>query len=171
MKIVSENIQIKSSFYKYSLEKTRESFLVTYSGEYSTVGVPFECKGIVDVQMSQCRAEWDCKCQDVANNTYYCIRTIDDTENSIFCEFDDEEGFIEAYDLSEDPYQLNNIMIEPNADSKIRREYIIESLEDIRNVAQGVSEKLTYAKTGIGYTSMMQYMKQLVFNVIRYVGF
>ena len=121
--------------------------------------------------MSQCRAEWDCKCQDVANNTYYCIRTIDDTENSIFCEFDDEEGFIEAYDLSEDPYQLKNIMIEPNADSKIRREYIIESLEDIRNVAQGVSEKLTYAKTGIGYTSMMQYMKQLVFNVIRYVGF
>ena len=121
--------------------------------------------------MSQCRAEWDCKCQDVANNTYYCIRTIDDTENSIFCQFDDDEGFIEAYDLSEDPYQLNNIYLEPNADSKIRREYIIESLEEIRNLAQGVSEKLTRVKNGFGYTSIMQYMKQLVFNVIHYMGF
>ena len=161
---------MRISFYQIILETTRESFLVTYSGEYSTVGVPLECKGIVDVQMSQCRAEWDCKCQDVANNTYYCVRTIDATENSIFCQFDDDEGFIEAYDLNEDPYQLNNIYLEPNADSKIRREYIIKSLEEIQNFAQGVSEKLTQAKTGLGYTSMIQFMKQLVFNVIHYMG-
>ena len=88
-----------------------------------------------------------------------------------FCQFDDDEGFIEAYDLNEDPYQLNNIYLEPNADSKIRREYIIESIEEIRNVAQGVSEKLIYVKNEFGYTSILHHLKQLVFNIIHHMGF
>ena len=77
-------------------EEERESFLISYHGEYSTNGVPEECEGIVDDQMSQCLGEWDCKCQDVANNTYFCIRKITQSENSIYCRFEDNENFIEV---------------------------------------------------------------------------
>ena len=110
----------------------RGSFIVTYSGEYSTVGVPAACKGIVDVQMSQCRAEWDCKCQDVANNTYYCVRKLDSRDNSILCQFDDDEKFIEAYDLNEDPFQLNNIYVQDSEDNRQRRKHIRASLREAK---------------------------------------
>jgi N-acetylglucosamine-6-sulfatase len=67
---------------------------------------------------------------DAWNNTYHCVRTIvtattmeeeenEETgrdraqgeiekENSIYCVFDDDEQFVEYYDLRSNPYQLNN---------------------------------------------------------------
>ena len=119
--------------------------------------------------MSQCRAEWDCKCQDVANNTYYCIRKIDDSENTIFCQFDDDEKFIEAYDLNEDPYQLSNIFLEENEDSMIQREYIIESLDDIRNVIQETTDNTGYSNNMFADIPIIQYMKQLFAFVIHHI--
>ena len=120
--------------------------------------------------MSQCRAEWDCKCQDVSNNTYYCIRTIDDSENSIFCQFDDDEGFIEAYDLDEDPYQLKNVYLEADDDSKIRRDHIIQSLEDIKIIAQANTDSLMSVEREFSDISIFKYMKQFLFNVINHIG-
>ncbi|GKY90756.1 hypothetical protein MPSEU_000048500 [Mayamaea pseudoterrestris] len=46
---------------------------------------------------------------DALNNTYHCVRTIrNDATNSMYCEFDDDENFVEYYDLATDPWQLDN---------------------------------------------------------------
>ena len=49
-----------------------------------------------------------CKCEDSFNNTYACVRTLTSTQNSLFCNFADNEESKEAYDLQVDPFQLHN---------------------------------------------------------------
>ena len=47
-----------------------------------------------------------CSCQDSTNNTYACVRTLATSSvgatvvDSLFCQFDDSDGFEEYYDMT-----------------------------------------------------------------------
>lgn len=50
---------------------------------------------------------------DGKNNTYSCVRTLtqDGGPNTMYCEFNDPEQFVEFYNLDTDPYNLHNLAI------------------------------------------------------------
>ena len=93
------------------LAGTREGFLVEMFGIGGTLLNP-NCQYDEDSTMSICIPTYGCKCQNSYNNTWFCERKLNMDENSLTCQFDDEEKFIETYDLNDDPYQLNNLYVE-----------------------------------------------------------
>merc|ERR1712180_385306 len=90
---------------------SRTAFLVEYTGEGIEKSNSPECSDDLNGDpgsFSTCRIEVDCKCQDTRNNTYQCVRTIGQ-EETIFCQFQDDDGFLELYSLTDDEFQLNNL--------------------------------------------------------------
>jgi N-acetylglucosamine-6-sulfatase len=103
----------------------RSDFLVTYFGEYQ---MPCEL--------------WWCDLTklhhgfpfpiDGKNNTYNCVRTIDEVseENSMYCRFEDQEDrFGEYYDLVQDPWQLHNTFFDLSPEQKEQYEKRLEDLK------------------------------------------
>uniref|UniRef100_A0A672GGB4 N-acetylglucosamine-6-sulfatase n=1 Tax=Salarias fasciatus TaxID=181472 RepID=A0A672GGB4_SALFA len=83
----------------------RTDILVEYEGEGSDVSIP-SCP-LLGPGLWFCYP--DCVCEDAFNNTYACVRTVTPSVNLQYCEFDDNEVFVEVYNLTADPFQLNNI--------------------------------------------------------------
>lgn len=77
----------------------RTDFMVDYHGEYKEPCELVKCP-------PPPKNAWHLI--DGKNNTYQCVRTLTDTANSIYCEFDDAENFVEYYDMLSDPWQLQN---------------------------------------------------------------
>ena len=82
--------------------------------------------------MSHCKVEWDCKCEDTRNNTYQCKRYLDDQENKVLCRFEDEEDFVEYYNLNSDPYQLYNIPQEELSPEETK--WMESALDELKNL-------------------------------------
>ncbi|XP_037518895.1 N-acetylglucosamine-6-sulfatase [Rhipicephalus sanguineus] len=85
----------------------RQTFLVEYAGEGQEGPYHGECPVLQGV--SGCDPEVECECQDSVNNTYLCTRHISAEANTKFCTFDDDEGFVESYNLTADPHELENL--------------------------------------------------------------
>ncbi|KAM9735039.1 LOW QUALITY PROTEIN: glucosamine (N-acetyl)-6-sulfatase (Sanfilippo disease IIID), b [Menidia menidia] len=84
----------------------RPFFLVEYTGEGHPTPDPACPK--LGPGLSQCFP--DCVCEDAFNNTYACVRTLDGQQDLQYCEFADSESFVEVYNLTADPHQLENIV-------------------------------------------------------------
>ena len=95
----------------------------------------------VDDNMYNCLDSNDCKCADTRNNTFLCTRYLDEEESKVLCRFEDEENFVEYYDLIKDPYQLYNIPQEElNANE---RKWVKFSLEKLQNQRRFQKETFT----------------------------
>ncbi|KAM6903019.1 glucosamine (N-acetyl)-6-sulfatase (Sanfilippo disease IIID), b [Xenentodon cancila] len=85
---------------------TRSLFLVEYNGE----GYPEKDPACPKLGPGLSECFPDCVCEDAYNNTYACVRTLDGKQNLQYCEFADSEFFVEVYNLTSDPHQLQNIV-------------------------------------------------------------
>uniref|UniRef100_A0A8C6KVH5 N-acetylglucosamine-6-sulfatase n=1 Tax=Nothobranchius furzeri TaxID=105023 RepID=A0A8C6KVH5_NOTFU len=90
---------------KVNSSSWRTDILVEYEGEGRSVPDP-SCP-LLGPGVSECFP--DCVCEDSYNNTYACVRTVTPFANLQYCEFDDNEVFVEVYNVTADPYQLTNI--------------------------------------------------------------
>ena len=65
---------------------------------------------------------------DAFNNTYMCIRSLSAREDSMYCEFADDENFVEFYNHTTDAWQLDNCAVKtpvPGVEHyKARLEYL-----------------------------------------------
>ncbi|XP_064600042.1 N-acetylglucosamine-6-sulfatase-like isoform X2 [Liolophura sinensis] len=81
-----------------------DRFLVEHFGESHNV-IP-GCPQLTNQSVANCKP--DCICEDAKNNTFLCLRKISAQENIKYCELDDNEGFVEYYDLNSDPFEMKN---------------------------------------------------------------
>ena len=112
-----------------SAPEPQHSFLVEYQGEGGKSIDP-ACRSLTDDNMAECQEAFGCKCQDSRNNTYNCLRTVSSAEDTIYCKFEDDVGFVEMYNLAEDRYQLFNLGSELSDDTKTVYEGKINGLRD-----------------------------------------
>ncbi|XP_045104769.1 N-acetylglucosamine-6-sulfatase-like isoform X1 [Portunus trituberculatus] len=90
---------------RHNPKQLRRTVLVEHNGE-GTVKHP-GCENLSS-GVSGCNPDFACKCEDSWNNTYACLRQLSSHEDRLFCQWADDEDFEEVYDLTRDPWQLNN---------------------------------------------------------------
>ncbi|XP_030387097.1 N-acetylglucosamine-6-sulfatase-like [Scaptodrosophila lebanonensis] len=87
----------------------QRTLLIEYWGEGNSHTFNPKCPWQLSDNMAGCTLDADCHCQDTRNNSYACVRDFRYHMDRIYCEFQDKENFVEAYDLAQDPYQMNNL--------------------------------------------------------------
>lgn len=100
----------------------RSDFMVEYHGQYKGCG------------LEQCPPPpfSDFHCIDGKNNTYQCVRTLTAStgeNDSLYCEFVDDEHFVEYYDHKTDPWQMTNTI---NTTSSVKISAIRARLQSMR---------------------------------------
>ncbi|XP_050075402.1 N-acetylglucosamine-6-sulfatase-like [Anopheles maculipalpis] len=83
--------------------------LVEYWGEGTVETYNPLCPWSAEDRLQLCTVDAACHCQDAWNNTFTCVRHLAHDVNFIYCEFKDDQNFVEAYDISNDLYQMDNI--------------------------------------------------------------
>lgn len=83
----------------------RHQFFIEHKGE--AANKILGCPQYFNARVHTC--EVGCICEDSWNNTYSCLRILSSYENAICCIFKDNENFTESYNLTADPFQLNNL--------------------------------------------------------------
>ncbi|XP_053662934.1 N-acetylglucosamine-6-sulfatase-like [Anopheles marshallii] len=83
--------------------------LIEYWGEGNLETYNPLCPWSAQDRLQLCTVDAACHCQDAWNNTFNCVRHLAEDLNFIYCEFKDDEHFVEAYDITKDMYQMNNI--------------------------------------------------------------
>ena len=96
------------------------------------------------VRLAICEWEWGCKCQDSTNNTYSCLRVLEEkVADQLFCWFQDDVKSEEFYDLINDPYQLHNLAFEEDDDERWidgdLKQALLDRLEEL-SFCQGPNE-------------------------------
>uniref|UniRef100_A0A2M4DKP3 Putative n-acetylglucosamine-6-sulfatase n=1 Tax=Anopheles darlingi TaxID=43151 RepID=A0A2M4DKP3_ANODA len=97
------------TFAKDNSSFDERQILIEYWGEGTTETYNDECPWQASDRLQLCTIGEACHCQDAWNNTYNCLRHIAHDINFVYCEFKDNEHFVEAYNLSSDLYQMQNI--------------------------------------------------------------
>ena len=87
----------------------RHDFLVSYHGEGDPACGMWTCPPSPPSEFHG---------GDCFNNTYHCVRTTFAKNNSMYCHFDDDESFVEYYNLETDPWQLHNAAEELTIDER-----------------------------------------------------
>lgn len=83
--------------------------LIEYWGEGTLETYNPQCPWSAQDRLQLCTVDAACHCQDAWNNTFNCVRQLAQDLNFIYCEFKDNENFVEAYDIAKDLYQMNNV--------------------------------------------------------------
>ncbi|XP_072026477.1 LOW QUALITY PROTEIN: N-acetylglucosamine-6-sulfatase-like [Amphiura filiformis] len=100
--------------------KWRNGALIEHDGEYAPGG-SLDCKNTD--YLYNCAP--DCVCEDGFNNTYSCRRVLTKTDNTMYCEFSDDENFQEFYNFTSDPHQLTNTI------KKMTPEFLAEQNKEL----------------------------------------
>lgn len=101
-----------------SSREWRTDFLVSYHGEGgSPCGFLGGCPPPQPDEFHGKGTAGDCW-----NNTYHCVRTLKQGKNTMYCRFQDDESFVEYYDLTLDPWQLENCVGELSLEERLRFE-------------------------------------------------
>lgn len=104
----------------------RNNVLIEYSGEEKET-IP-GCPQWQGQRLFNCNPLVHCVCEDAHNNTWACVRSTIENHIYKYCQFQDNENFVELYDIVSDPWELNNLA--QSADRQI--------ISTLQNLLQGL---------------------------------
>jgi N-acetylglucosamine-6-sulfatase len=86
---------------------------------------------------------------DSSNNTYHCVRqlvTPQTTESltRMYCEFEDDEGFKELYEMKDDPWQMTNVAYSNKTNTEDVLKFMQTKLDQLRNCTGAMCRQFQY---------------------------